>query len=114
MKMEEADAFDILKNLFLVFADGENEGQGPLWNNIESFVNRFALSGWSRKQVFELVRRIEDEWEGPIPGKCYDAISNYGDALLGDCHPTCIVRLPGEVAGDAEHLKYVRERKWLR
>lgn len=113
MKIAGQLAVQEIWRLFQSFDGRLPANQLDVWKNIEDFVSSLVVSGWSRKEVYQLVRNVEINHSNEMSEECADAIGNYITALVGDVALNCIVRLPGEKGSVDEHACYVRSQKWL-
>jgi hypothetical protein len=57
--------------------------------------------GWTRKDVWRLTFELDSE-----------ELIDIATALTGDCHPSCMIRFPGDPVDEAAFVKHVRGRSW--
>lgn len=113
MKIDSNDASAEMSQLFFAFEGHPPSNQAFEWERVEKYVTRLAESGWTRKEIYNLVGGIAEAHASLMPEECSDAISNYIDGLVGWVAVGYMVRLPGEPSDPDEHACFVRGREWL-
>jgi hypothetical protein len=113
MKTDRNKALAETLKLFLDFEGHPPSDQKEQWRNLESFITSLAESGWTRKDIHDLVSDLGKAHASSMPEECSDALDNYMTGLLGQVAPGYMVRLPGEPSDPEEHTRFVREQKWL-
>ncbi|WP_266362399.1 hypothetical protein [Tellurirhabdus rosea] len=80
----------------------------------KELINSLASKGWTRKLLYDFIIQMlgdkvlyqelsEDE---------YNALDNFYTAIIGYCHPDCIIKFPGDPQEEEEFLSYVRSDSW--
>jgi hypothetical protein len=112
MKINHTQAFNVMLSLFEKFEGLPPSNQDNEWLSVDKYAANLVMSGWTRKDIYNLVRDIDNRHSNSMAEECSDSISNYLTGLVGDVAAECIVRLPGENCDLAEHARYVRSRVW--
>ncbi|MEZ0274489.1 MAG: hypothetical protein ACAH88_06255, partial [Roseimicrobium sp.] len=88
--------------------------QSDQWDDVERYVTKLALSGWTREDIYHLVVRINENQSAEIFEECGDPTGSYITGLIGHVAGECIVRLPGEPEGVEGLTAYVRGMQWMK
>jgi len=88
----------------------------PAWENARnqfaSWFERLKDEGWTRKDVYRVVREVLDERPIRFSISTLDDLANFESGLTGYCEPKSIVRFPNEPSDENQLADYVRGNRW--
>src|SRR4051812_43842701 len=112
MRIDYKDAREKLLGIFLSFEGHPAHppsSQEALWCLVDAYVIQLFESGWSRKDIYNVVRDIDGDADvKAMPEEISDATGNYLTALVGQVDVSRIIHLPGEPSDVDDHARYVR------
>jgi hypothetical protein len=68
--------------------------------------------GWTRADVYRLVREILEECPGEFSEDTMDQLAEVETALTGFSHEKSILRFPNEPSDGVQLMEYVRGNRW--
>ena len=91
---------------------GNSAGSPSVTNRFGSWFERIKDEGWTRKDVYDLVRDILDERPVRFSESTIDELAGFETTLTGFCAADCILRFPNEPSGVSQLVEYVRGNRW--